>query len=369
MITRFYVNNYRSLVAFEMKFDSMNVFCGANGTGKSSMFDAIQFVCALAAGNCFLGGLSNTRGRMVSQLEFTNWMQSKTQEFEIDILSDDHNFRYVIHLEQIGSLEPRIIKETVICDGREIYTRDMEGVHFDNGRSGFPLDWRQAALASIQPVPERCEIELLQKALANLLVLRPSVYDIEFESKAEARFLNINLSNFTSWHRHLAQNQEYTDLLRDSLKCVWPNLKFLILDDAGMSVKALKLRFEDTDIYFNQLSDGEKMLVVLYAIYAALILGKINTVMIDEPDNFISLQELQPWLLSMSELTDSEHQVLLISHNAEIIDNSPSSGYIFLRDNHNAPTRVINASETPEGLTVAEALARGWIGSGDRKTA
>ncbi|GHV23826.1 hypothetical protein FACS189494_12050 [Spirochaetia bacterium] len=123
MITRLYVNNYRSLVAFEMRFDSMSVFCGANGSGKSSMFDAIQFVCALATGACFLGGLPDTRGRTVSHLEFTNWMQSNTQEFELDILSNNHQFRYLIRPEQSEHREPRIIQETALCDDREIYTR------------------------------------------------------------------------------------------------------------------------------------------------------------------------------------------------------------------------------------------------------
>jgi energy-coupling factor transporter ATP-binding protein EcfA2 len=134
MITRLYVNNYRSLVAFEIRFDSMNVFCGANGSGKSSMFDAIQFVCALATGACFLGGLSDTRGRTVSHFEFTNWIQSNTQEIECH--------------------EPRIIQEAAFCDDKELYTRDAKGVNFDNDRSGFPLDWRQAALLSIRYVSE-----------------------------------------------------------------------------------------------------------------------------------------------------------------------------------------------------------------------
>ena len=226
MITRLYVNNYRSLVAFEMRFDSMNVFCGANGSGKSSMFDAIQFICALATGTCFLGGLSGTRGRTVSQLEFTNWMQSNTQEFEIDIASDNHQFHYVIHLEQVEHHEPRIKQEVASCDGRELYTRDLDGIHFDNGRSGFPLDWRQTALASIQAVPERREIALLQTALSSLLILRPDVHSIEAESKAESHSLSINLSNLTSWYRYLSQDQECTDLLRESLKGVWPDLKF-----------------------------------------------------------------------------------------------------------------------------------------------
>jgi predicted ATPase len=368
MITRLYVNNYRSLVAFEMRFDAMSVFCGANGSGKSSMFDAIQFVCSLATGACFLGGLSDTRGRTVSQLEFTSWVQSDTQEFEIDIVSGDHHFRYLICLEQSECQEPRIIQETAICDDREIYTRDAEGVHFDNGRTGFPLDQRQAALASIQPMPDRREIELLQKSLSSLLVLRPNVHSVEAESKAESHSLNIDLSNLTSWYRHLSQDQECTDLLRESLKCVWADLKFLILEDAGMSVKTLKLRFNGTDLRFDQLSDGEKMLLGLYAVHAALSLGKVSTVMIDEPDNFVSLQELQPWLLAMSELTDSAHQVLLISHNAEIIDGNPSAGFFFWRDSHSSPTRV-GPLEAPEGMAAGEALARGWLGSVEKGTA
>jgi hypothetical protein len=34
--------------------------------------------------------------------------------------------------------------------------------------------------------------------------------------------------------------------------------------------------------------------------------------MIDEPDNFVGLQELHPWLLAMEELTDSARQFLKI---------------------------------------------------------
>ncbi|MDR3334982.1 MAG: ATP-binding protein [Treponema sp.] len=363
MITRLYVNNYRALVAFEMKFDSMGVFCGVNGVGKSSMFDAIRFIRDLAIGNCFLGGLVDHRGRTVFRLEFTFWIDSTTQEFELELEENGYHFRYLLHLEQLKTHEPRIIKEAAFCNDRELYTRDLDGVHFDNGRSGFPLDWRQAALASIQPVPERREIEQLQNALANLLVLRPNIHEIECESTVESRILKLGLSNLTSWYRYLAQDQECTDILRESLKYVWPDLKFLKLEDAGMSFKVLKLCFEGIDLRFDQLSDGEKMLVGLYTIHAALSLNKVSTVLIDEPDNFISLQELQPWLLSMSELIDESHQVLIISHNAEIIDSNPSRGFLFWRDNHVSPVRA-GPLTIPQGLTVGEALTRGWVITG-----
>lgn len=41
MLKRLYVNNFRCLVAFELKLDSFAVLCGPNGSGKSSVFDVI----------------------------------------------------------------------------------------------------------------------------------------------------------------------------------------------------------------------------------------------------------------------------------------------------------------------------------------
>ena len=44
----------------------------------------------------------------------------------------------------------------------------------------------------------------------------------------------------------------------------------------------------------------------------ALATGAVQTVLIDEPDNFVGLPELQPWLLAIRELLDEDHQAILI---------------------------------------------------------
>ncbi|GAB6393015.1 MAG: AAA family ATPase [Treponematales bacterium] len=364
MITRLYVNNYRCLVAFEMRLDplrSMSVLCGANGAGKSSVFDALKFVRDLATGNCFLG-IKRERN-VVTQLEFTSWLDSTIQEFEIELDADGQHFLYVLHIEQVAPYEqPRIRKEIVRCDNRMVYERDLQGVTFENGH-GFPLDWRQAALASIQSTSGRREIGALQKAFENMVILRPNVHAFEQESQEESRSPAADLSNLTSWYRHLAQDQEWTDLLRDSLRGVWPDdFKSLKLTDAGISAKWLELRFEGiAPLRFDLLSDGEKMLVALYMIHAALSIEStgVRVVLIDEPDNFVSLQELQPWLLAVAGLMDSTHQAVLISHSTEILNSNPSGSFYFWRDNHKSPTRIgpLNA---PEGMLPAEALTLGW---------
>src|SRR5215210_6945762 len=124
MITRLYVNNFRCLVGFEAAFDSFGVLCGPNGTGKSSVFDVLRLLRNLATGEGILGG---SGALDIAKLEFTGWMESTIQEFELGLSVKGHAFEYVVHIEQKADFEkPRIIHEKVICDGRPLFERDLD---------------------------------------------------------------------------------------------------------------------------------------------------------------------------------------------------------------------------------------------------
>src|SRR5437762_1073245 len=97
MITRLYANNFRCLVAFETEFDSFGVLCGPNGAGKSSVFDAVRLIRNLATGDGLLGGEGE---RDVKRLEFTKWLDSTIQEFELGVTAGGHVFEYVLHIKQ-----------------------------------------------------------------------------------------------------------------------------------------------------------------------------------------------------------------------------------------------------------------------------
>jgi predicted ATPase len=377
MITRMYANNFRCLVAFEAEFDSFGVLCGPNGAGKSSVFDALRLLRNLGTGDAVLGGT----GEMdVPGLEFTRWTEgtevaSTTQEFELGLRVDGHEFEYVLHIEQKAEFEkPRIVHEKAECDGKPLFTRDLDlrtkraEVRFDKTdgiQTGFPLDWRQSALAAIQPRGSIGKLSLLQAAMARLIVLRPNPRAMEPESKAEAKHPDLSMTNLTSWYRSLSQDQEWTNKLSEALKRVWPDFLSFKLENVGLNAKALQLRFENAEskpllLFSGQLSDGERMLIALYMVRAALETGAARTVLIDEPDNFVGLPELQPWVLSMRELLDDQHQLVLISHHPEVLANSgEANGRYLWRDNHTSPTRI-GPLKVPEGLTAGEAIARGW---------
>ena len=56
----------------------------------------------------------------------------------------------------------------------------------------------------------------------------------------------------------------------------------------------------------SELSEGQRCLISLYMILHFRI-ERGDTVFIDEPDNFIALREIQPWLLAAEEAVDDHN--------------------------------------------------------------
>jgi energy-coupling factor transporter ATP-binding protein EcfA2 len=366
MIKRLRVNNFRCLVNFEMEFDPFGVLCGPNGAGKSSVFDCLKLIRDLASGDATLGGDNE---RDIRRLEFTNWLTSDIQEFEVEVVANRKEFTYTLHIQQASDDEkPRVFHEKAVCGKKVLFDRDLEGVRIEKWtgeQKGFPLDWRVAALGSVQPANDRREIEDLKAAITGLIILRPNPRDMETESKQESSRPELFLSNLTSWYRHLAQEQDWIDELRNLLKDVWPDFRSFKLVDVGLRSKALQLRFDTPSkgagggLFFDQLSDGEKALVGLYMVVAALRNDSILSVFIDEPDNFVGLPELQPWVTTLMGEIGGDLQATLISHHPEILGSGREYGKYFWRENHTSPTQV-GPLVIPEGLTASEAIARGW---------
>jgi ABC-type glutathione transport system ATPase component len=83
---------------------------------------------------------------------------------------------------------------------------------------------------------------------------------------------------------------------------------------------------------------------------------------IDEPDNYVALKEIQPWLQEIEALTEeTQAQVLIISHHPEIINYFAPAIVRFYRQK-GGPVRVapFQINDANEGLLPAEIVARGW---------
>ena len=169
---------------------------------------------------------------------------------------------------------------------------------------------------------------------------------MEARAEREDSYPYRDLSNFTAWYRHLVQSapRENAKLL-DSLRAVLDDFSFLELERAGENTRELFAEFAtglrpSIKLGLNKLSDGQRCLIGLYTILH-FVLSQGNTVILDEPDNFVSLREIQPWLNAVSDTIDEcRGQVLLISHHPELLNQwAPSYGVRFVREGM-GPVRV-----------------------------
>jgi hypothetical protein len=84
--------------------------------------------------------------------------------------------------------------------------------------------------------------------------------------------------------------------------------------------------------------------------------------MIDEPENFISLAEIQPWLMKVTDMVEERKgQVLLFSHHPELINQwAANHGVQFVRDGVGPVHVEPFAANEYTTLAPAEVVARGW---------
>ena len=116
------------------------------------------------------------------------------------------------------------------------------------------------------------------------------------------------------------------------------------------------------DFMFNELSTGQRALVVLYTLLNCLEEDD-TALLIDEPDNFVAVEEIQPWLLALRDRIDRGGlQALLISHHPELLNYLARESGIRLFRQCNSPTRVAPfGGVSGSTLTPAEQVARGWV--------
>jgi predicted ATPase len=185
------------------------------------------------------------------------------------------------------------------------------------------------------------------------------------ETKSECERPNKDLSDLVAWMRVLDRNVDFSRHMLSALKTIWTQLTSFGMQRVGAHSYMLELQFVNgkmTHYTLDELSDGERMLVALSVIAAYQKCFQGTTILIDEPDNFVAISELHPWLLGMLDDRPDDGQIILVSHNPEIIQTMGESRVaVFSREDHHSPTSVGPLRDDATGLPLVERLALGWV--------
>lgn len=377
MIRRFYADNFRCLVNFELELDELNVFLGANGTGKSSVFDALWKIQRLVYGGRRIDEIF--RRSDLSHLYAGNHRNDTgdhrdgdvQQKIELDLRIADHSYHYRL---TIGHREPRrmrIDEEFLLCDEQPLFEfRIGEGqLYRDDGSRGpkYPSDWARSGLAALHERHDHRKLSRFRRELATWTIVRPCPPIFEEEATTEDELLTPPMTNFVAWYRRVSPVRlgAAVDLLGD-LRDVIPSFESLSLTPTGDDSRSLEAVFRHlhkrSRYRLGQLADGQRALIALYSLlrFGAGGAGRAS-LFVDGPDNYISLREVQPWVVALCEaLGDTLEQAVVISHHPVTIDYLGGKARWFFRYD-DGPARV--KYEPPPGAgsaSFSEVIVRGW---------
>lgn len=365
MIERIYLDNIRSFVNFEWRPGPLAVILGANGSGKTALFSILAGVQRLVAGDASTEEIFPLESQ-------TRWDKRPHQTVEIDLQTAAGlcSYRMVVEQDARSPGRNRIKEESVHRDGRPLVEFSLGELQLyrDDGSNGPRLatKWTRSGVGAVSPSPDATTLAAFKKGMSHLWLLRPDARRMAARitgvATGEDRWLEANLENFADWYLRVLTEKPGTvfKTIRDLANAI-PGLEELH-EKGGW----LHARFEQEDqsqtFRFDELSDGQRALIALYFLrHVAGVPGRLLAM--DEPDNYVALAEIQPWLLQMERaaMKPGGPQVWLISHHPEVLNLfAVDHGWRFFRDGL-GPSRV-ERFQPAKGLDAAETVARGWEG-------
>lgn len=201
--------------------------------------------------------------------------------------------------------------EILLFDGNPLLKFDSGNAQLfrDDFSEGpiYPFDWNQSAVAAIPSRPDNTRLTWFRDRLNRFVIVQIIPMLMRGDSVSEESMSDYNMTNFVSWYRFIYQDQGKAIQITDALKEVLDGFSYFSFVKTGETQRILRLSFSDENgdysYRFDQLSDGQRMLTALYAlIYYTR--SEDYTLCIDEPQSFVTLPEIQPWLMLIEKFCD-----------------------------------------------------------------
>jgi predicted ATPase len=368
VLKRLFIDNYKCLVGFQFTPQRTQLLLGPNGSGKSAVFDVLWLLRQLITGE--------NKTSQFPLASLTSWDRREMQRFEMDVEGNGGTYQYELMIEhQRETRKCRIASESLTFDGKPLlsFAGGEITIYREDQRVGaqFPFDSTQSAFVTLVERSDNRLHRWFRDWIGQLQVVRPNPFDMVAHTDQEDVRLNSNATNFVAWYRYVTQETlGLQEPVRQSLAEVWDGFQGIRLEKVGPNGKLLKVALtgpsgaKDYEVALGDLSDGQRVLIALYTLLRFAERSTIPLICLDEPDNFVSLAEIQPWLMGMCQtVEDHGSQVLFISHHPELINYLAPHDAVILTRPEGGPTRLMPFHATSGStLTPGEVIARGWEG-------
>ena len=366
MLKSLYTDNYKCLVNFELSFQDVTLLLGANGSGKSSVLDVLHRLRQLLVSGTAVG-----EPEAFPTNTLTRWAERGVQTVALEIDVDGEAFKYQLEVEHERETARARVKLESLATGEGPLFRCELGqaqLYRDDHSEGpqLSVDWGESFLARVSAGKDNKRLARFMDFMRGLVICGLHPPSFAASASRESAMLARDGSNFAAWYRHFVQEQpELAVEIAEKLRNAIDSFRGLRMERAGADTRTMQVVFAgdhgDYTLRLDEISDGERALMVLYALLG-LASEQPSTLLIDEPDNYLALPEVQPWLMALCDACgDAKHQAIVCSHHPELIDYfGAEKGLLLERTNGVTRAREASTIAAKDGLRLSEHIARGW---------
>ncbi len=343
MIKYLYINNYKSFVNFKIYFDEKSLLIGTNGVGKTSILLVAFYLKTFILGN------GNMVGVLFQPNTTTRWIESDIQTFEFNISEGKDEYIYHLEVKHInqGIIQSKVLMEKLVVNGVDaLIVREGRGkIKDSSGEKEIFVDQGLSAIFTASVIEVDHKIQGFVNAINKVIFCMPNPQLMSDKVENDTYWPTVNFSNIASVY--LGISMMYPEVLghvSEAMKMVNPTfLRARINPEQFGKMFYLDYKYKDVTVpfRFSELSDGERMIFAMYT----MLYGYVSngcTLLLDEPDNYLSTREIQPWCMALEKELENKGQCILISHNAEMIDYMADADGIWLSRLSSGESTVID---------------------------
>lgn len=351
------IDNFKSLLDFEMNFEQFNCIVGLNGAGKSTLLQALDFISQTMKGD--ISHWLRKRGWVAKDLH-SKLTKAKNISFTLHIQKDKKLYVY----------ESSFNTSKLKCSSEVIYEKDIEKKLFKVENSKYHIEkqngdifqeYEGSFLSSVKEDKISNELIELKTFIANITSLDLlSPQSLRQKSRSDGKELGLSGEHLTTFLKSLDKTKQ--NQLLENLKKCYPNIKEFEIISSHNGWKRLEVSesYNGSKITTEakHLNDGFLRLI---SILAQLFTSK-DFLLFDEIENGIN-PELIEFLVDT--LIDSSHQVLITTHSPMILnfidDEVAQNSMKYIYKTKNGITKVINFFDIPSMSKKLKVMGAGEV--------
>lgn len=353
------IRNFKSIREQQLVLNSLNVFIGGNGSGKSNLIEVFRFLREIVNQN--LAGYTAKKGGADALLHYGRKM-SPTMHFWLEFGEAKKSNAYSLTLSGTDNDELVIDEEIAFYHEQDKYPAPYDHGVTSHARESSLKDDTWITAQQITRDLEGYRVYHFHDTSDHALV--KGTADVE-----DNRFLRPQAENLAAFLYWLQEKQPaYMANIRDTIRQIAPFFDDFRLEPSRLNPSKIRLEWRErgTDIYFNAsaLSDGTLRFICLATLLLQPTLPQL--VLLDEPELGLhpaAITLLAALLTSAAQRT----QVMVATQSVTLVNQfSPEQVWTVNRANGESVFSRLDAADMTEWLenyALGELWEKGVLGA------